>query len=185
MVLATKIEKSIKIPEGVTVEINKGTVKVTGPKGVVEEKFKLGKIRIESKNNKIVVGVHFPKKKEKALIGTISSKIRNMIVGVTKGYKYKLRVLYSHFPINVSVDGNKVIIKNFLGEKYPRICEIVGDAKVEVKGQDITITGAKKEDVGQTAANLIEGTKIRKRDPRVFKDGIFLVEKGVIESEET
>ena len=118
------------------------------------------------------------------MIGTIAGKIENMITGVTKGYEYKLQVVYAHFPITISVEGDKILIKNFLGEKYPRVSKIFGNVDVKVKGQEITITGVNKEDVGQTAANLVQTTKVRKKDQRVFKDGIFIVEKKVMEDEE-
>lgn len=183
MVLAAKIEKFVTIPEGVTVEIDGSTVKVTGPKGSVEETFKLGPIKIERMDDKIKISARFPKKKQKAMIGTIAGKIENMITGVTKGYEYKLQVVYAHFPITVSVEGDKILIKNFLGEKYPRVSRIFGNVQVKVKGQEITISGVNKEEVGQTAANLVQITKVRKKDQRVFKDGIFVVEKRVMEDE--
>lgn len=184
MVLAAKIERFVDVPENVTVEIAGGTVRITGPKGSVEENFKLGPIKIEKLDNKIKISVKFPKKRQKAMIGTIAGKIENMIIGVTKGYEYKLQVVYAHFPITVSIEGDKVLIKNFLGEKYPRVSKIFGNVQVKVKGQEIMITGINKEEVGQTAANLVQITKVRRKDQRVFKDGIFIVEKKVMEDEE-
>ena len=112
------------------------------------------------------------------MVGTIAAHIKNMIKGVTEGFEYKLKVHYTHFPVTVSVEGDKVLIKNFLGEKHPRIAKIVGNAKVDVKGQDITITGIDIEEVSQTAANLVLKTNVGRRDIRVFNDGIFLVSKG-------
>lgn len=55
-----------------------------------------------------------------ACIRTICSHVENMITGVTKGYLYKMRFIYAHFPINVSITGKTVEIRNFLGEKRVR-----------------------------------------------------------------
>ena len=111
------------------------------------------------------------------MIGTIRSHITNMIHGVTDGFTYHMKIVYAHFPMTVKVTGNKVTIENFLGERYPRTAKIVGSAKVQVKGEEVTITGINKEDVGQTMANLEQATKIKGRDPRVFQDGIYLISK--------
>ena len=180
MTLASRIEKVIELPEGVQVDIAGSKITVKG-QSTLERDFKTDKVMVEKKDNTIVVFAEFPRKKEKALVGTVAAHITNMINGVTKGFEYKLVVFYSHFPINVKVEGKEVLINNFLGEKFPRKANIVRDAKVDVKGQDITVSGVDKEDVAQTAANLVENTGIGRRDPRVFKDGIFVSSKGVKE----
>jgi len=100
-----------------------------------------------------------------------------MITGVTKGFTYKLKIVFSHFPISVKVQGDKILIENFTGEKTPRIAKIVGTAKVTVKGDDVIVQGINIEDVGQTAANIEQATKIKKKDPRIFLDGIYIYER--------
>ena len=172
-------EISIPMPEGVEVEIKEGNVRVSGPKGVVERRLWHPNVKIEREGQSVFVRWEAPRRKVRAVAGTFAAHIKNMITGATEGFTYKLRVVYSHFPIQVKVVGNKVEISNFLGEKRPRVAEIVGDVKVEVKGRDIIVTGINKEAVGQTAANIEQATKIKRRDPRVFQDGIYLVEKAV------
>ncbi|MEM2816736.1 MAG: 50S ribosomal protein L6, partial [Candidatus Bathyarchaeia archaeon] len=103
--------------------------------------------------------------------------INNMIIGVRKGFTYKLKIVFSHFPISVKVQGKTVIIENFTGERNPRRAKIIGDVKVKVAGDDILIQGINIEDVSQTAANIEQATKIRKKDPRVFLDGIYVYER--------
>jgi len=100
-----------------------------------------------------------------------------MITGVTKGFTYKLKIVFSHFPINVSVKGDRVIIENFTGERNPRKARIRGEAKVRVKGDDVIVTGIDIEEVAQTAANIEQATNIKNKDPRVFLDGIYVYEK--------
>ena len=178
MVVAAEIIHNIEIPDGVTISINGSEIGVKGPKGELKRNFKNDVISFSKNDKEVILSTKFPRKKDKALMGTIAGHISNMIHGVAKGFEYHMSIYYSHFPMNVSVQGKNVIIKNFLGEKYPRTSKIVGNTKVEVKGQDITISGINLEDVGQTAANLRLASKIGRKDPRVFQDGIFLVDKG-------
>jgi len=111
------------------------------------------------------------------MLGTIKSHITNMITGLTDGFSYKMKIVYAHFPMTVKVTDSKVTIENFLGERHPRIAKILGSTKVQVKGDEVTVEGINKEDVGQTMANIEQATKIKGRDPRVFQDGIYLVSK--------
>ncbi len=159
----------VAIPEGVTVEINGRDVSVKGPKGSVTKRFS-AVVKIEKKDNEIVVQ---GSEKENAYIGTVESILNSMFIGVTEGFQKKLKVLYAHFPVTLEVKGNRVLVKNFIGEKHPRKARIMGDSKVEVKGQDVTVSGADKEAVGQTMANLKSAMRIRQKDLRIFQDGIF------------
>ena len=170
------MEKEFIIPEKVTVDIDDKTVKVTGPKGSLEKKFKyFFDIKINKKDNKVVVTSSSDMRRAKGTVGTIIAHVRNMVKGVTEGYTYKMKVVYSHFPITVKVEQNKVVINNFLGESVPRVAKIVGDTKVEINGQDIILTGSNKDDVGQTCANIETACKISKFDRRVFQDGIYKI----------
>ena len=170
------MEKELIIPEGVKVEVDNKHVKVSGEKGELERKFKyFFDIKIEKKDNKIIVSSKSERRKVKGMVGTIISHLKNMIKGVTEGFTYKMRIIYSHFPITVNVEGNKILIQNFLGENMPRVAKVVGNTKIEVKGQDITLTGMDKEDVSQTAGNIETATRITGKDRRVYQDGCFIV----------
>ncbi len=170
--------REVELPDDVKAEIKEGVVIVEGPKGKLERKLYHPKISIEKIDNKIVVKCEFARRKEKALVGTFAAHIKNMIKGVTEGFVYKMKIVYSHFPMKVSVKGNEVIIENFLGEKHPRKAKIFGNVKVTVKGDEVTIEGINREEVGQTAANIEFATKVKDRDIRVFQDGIYIVSKG-------
>jgi len=173
------VRKEIDIPEGVNIEVKGKVVIAKGPKGEVKRDFSYArKVRILKEDNKIIVESYFANRRLKALTYTIAAHIRNMIEGVKEGYRYKLKIIYSHFPISVKVEGDKVIIENFLGEKAPRIAKIVGNTKVKVEKQDIIVEGPDIEHVGQTAANIEQATKIKGFDRRVFVDGIYIYEKG-------
>ena len=170
--------REIQIPEDVEVNIEGAKIHVKGPKGELERKLSHPKILIEKKDGKIEVKCELPRKKEKALVGTFTAHIQNMIKGVKEGFVYKMKILYSHFPIKVSVKGDEVIIENFLGETHPRKAKIFGNVKATVKGDEIILEGINREEVGQTAANIEHATRVRKRDIRVFQDGIYITAKG-------
>jgi len=177
--------EEVDIPDNVGVEISGMKVKVKGPKGELVKDFShIRRVILRKENSKVIVETYFANRKVKACVGTIASHIRNMIIGVTKGYRYKLKIVYSHFPISVKVQGKKIIIENFLGEKAPRITEIYGDdVTVRVEGDDVIVEGIDIEHVGQTAANIEKVARVKEYDPRVFMDGIYIYEKGVMEEE--
>lgn len=176
MVEAVVLREEIPIPEGIDVTIE-DEVTVKGSKGQLSRKFNYPNVVIKKDDGNVVLEAHFPKKKDKAMLGTIRSHISNMITGLTDGFTYNMKIVYAHFPMTVKTGKDKVTIENFLGERYPRTAKIVGSAKVQVKGEDVVVTGISKEDVGQTMANLEQATKIKGRDPRVFQDGIYFVSR--------
>ena len=177
MVVAAAIRETIEIPEGVEVIIENNEVSVKGPNGEDSRKFTYPNVSINKEEDNVVLQTAFPKKKDKAMIGTTRAHINNMIVGVTDGFTYHMKIVFAHFPMTVKVQDSTVLIDNFLGERHPRTAKIVGSAEVSVKGDEVTITGINKEQVGQTMANLEQATKIKGRDPRVFQDGIYLTSK--------
>ena len=101
-----------------------------------------------------------------------------MITGVTKGYQYKLKIVFSHFPISVKVQGKEILIENFTGERRERRIKILGDAKIKIEPDDIIVEGVNLEDVSQTAANIEQATRVRGKDPRVFLDGLYVYERN-------
>ena len=158
-------------------------MRVRGPKGAIErELWHPGvQIAIDESMNEVFIRTESTRKKQKAIAGTFASHINNMITGVREGFFYRLKAVHAHFPIQVAVtkDGRGVSISNFLGERRPRIAKLMDGVKVEIRGSEILVSGVDKEAVGQSAANIEQATRIKGYDPRVFQDGIYLVEKGV------
>jgi large subunit ribosomal protein L6 len=169
--------KAIEIPNGVDVKVDGRVVTVKGAQGILTRDFSEAPLLIQLEDKAIKVQANWPRKKEAALVGTVSSHIQNMITGVIKGFTYKLKIVFSHFPISVKVKENMVSIENFTGERSPRLVKIFGDTKVSVKEDDVIVQGINLEDVSQTAASIEQGTKVKVKDPRVFLDGIFIYEK--------
>ncbi len=167
----------IEIPEGVEVSVDGRAVTVKGEKGTLTRDFSHAPVSIQLEGDRVNIQTNWPRKREAALVGTIKSHIQNMIIGVTKGFTYKLKIVFSHFPISVKVREKTMAIENFTGERSPRITKIMGDTKVTVKSEDVIVQGIDIEDVSQTAANIQRATKVKSKDPRVFLDGIFLYER--------
>jgi large subunit ribosomal protein L6 len=171
------LEKRVEIPQDINVSLEESVMVVKGPKGEIRKTMEYPGVIIRKDGSEIVIEADNPKKRQWAIIGTYEAHTRNMIKGVTAGFEYKMKVIYSHFPMSVKVDGSSIKVENYLGEKVPRNTRIVGDCKVQVKGTEVTITGNNIEEVGQTAANIEQLTKVKNRDPRVFQDGIYLIER--------
>ncbi len=178
MPVAAKIEEKIEIPENVSVEEHGDEIKVSGENGESSKKFTHPTIHVSVEDEEIVVHVEEPSKQEKALLGTYKSHVDNMVQGAQEDFVYKLKIIYSHFPMEVNADQNNVIIKNFVGENKPRKAPIEGPTKVEIEGDEVVVRGPDKEAAAQTAANIEATTQISKADPRVFQDGIYITEKA-------
>ena len=173
-----EISKIIQVPDGVEVTIEGRKVTVKGAKGALTRDFSYVPISIEGNSKTVRVWAEWPRKKEASLVGTIYSHIQNMITGVAKGFSYKLKIVFSHFPISVKVQGKTIAIENFTGERRARRVKMIGDVKVKVQSEDIVVEGINLEDVSQTAANIEQATKVKKKDPRVFLDGIYVYERN-------
>ena len=102
------------------------------------------------------------RKKDYSILHTARSIIRNICEGLVTGYTIKMKVVFAHFPITVKVDGKKILVENFQGERAPRITKIVGNTKVIPKGEDVVLTGEVWTDITQTAANIELKTKVKK-----------------------
>ena len=159
----------IEIPEGVEVSLSGKSLKAKGKNGEVEREFRGSPVEIAVEGNKVKVGA-----KSRAMEGTVAAHVRSMLKGVTEGFQKTLVMKYAHFPMSIEVKEKEVLIKNFLGEKVARKAKIHGNAKVEVNGQEIVVSGPDMEGVGQTAANIRQVTKVKGKDIRIFQDGIYI-----------
>lgn len=174
------LSKNIEIPEGVTISIEGKKVTVTGPKGKLTKDFENYDVMIELNDKEIIVSSYYINKKKKAATLAVVGFIKNMLKGVTEGYVYKSKIVYSHFPITVEPDNKKreIVIKNLYGgRKILRVPIIGEDTKVRVERDDVIIEGIDKWAVGQTAANMQEICRLRgkrKKDPETFMDGIWV-----------
>ena len=172
-----KFQDEVDIPEGITVTLNKHMLGFVGPLGKTYKSFRSIPVNIKIVENKVKLKTIYSKKRDYAILHTARSIIRNICEGLIVGYTIKMKVVYAHFPITVKVEGRKILIENFQGERAPRITHIVGNTKVIPKGEDVILTGEVWTDITQTAANIELKTKVKNKDHRVFLDGIYAFEK--------
>ena len=174
----TNTATEIQIPDDVKVSLKGSMLHVQGPLGHTYKNFKKITVTIEIDDKKILLKQNGERKKYYAIRNTARSIIQILCAGVVDGFTIKMKVVFSHFPITVKVEGKKVLIENFQGERAPRISMIQGDTKVDVKGDDVIITGPVLTDVSQTAANIQQKSKVKNKDHRVFLDGIYRYSKS-------
>ncbi|MGH9992437.1 MAG: 50S ribosomal protein L6 [Nitrososphaera sp.] len=177
-----EILAEVEAPASVKVSKEGNVVSVKGKLGTVKKDFTRLPATITVEGNKVRVKPYGTRKKDLAVTHTAKSILESMINGVEKGYTYKLKVIFAHFPISVKVKGKEVYVENFFGERSPRVSMIRGDStKVSVAGEDVLVQGPSLEDVSQTAANIEQSTKIKDKDQRVFLDGLYIFsrEEGI------
>jgi large subunit ribosomal protein L6 len=170
-------QQAFEVPDDVTASLSGRMLTVKGKLGEVKKDFEKVNVNISVDGKKVVVSPFSKKRRDGVIINTVLSLIGNMVTGVTKGYTYRLKVVYAHFPISVKTKGNEILVENFVGERSPRVAKIVGGCKVTIEGDDIIVKGVSVEDVGQTAANVEQATKIKKKDQRIFLDGVYIYQK--------
>jgi large subunit ribosomal protein L9e len=181
--------RTLDIPAGINVEIKGRAVRVKGPRGTLQRDFRhlavdmfLAEVEGQKQLN---VDCHFGKRKRLAAIRTVISHVQNLITGVTKGFEYKMRLVYAHFPININIEkkGAVVEIRNFLGEKRVRVVDMLPGVSItrsEGVKDELVIVGNDKENVSRSCALISQSCLVRGLDIRKFLDGIYVSEKGLV-----
>ncbi|KAF3778127.1 60S ribosomal protein L9 [Nymphaea thermarum] len=183
--------QTMDIPEEVTLTVNAKFVKVVGPRGILTRDFKHLSLdfQLVEGGRKLKVDAWFGSRRTMAAIRTAISHIQNLITGVTKGYRYKMRFVYAHFPINASItNSNKSIeIRNFLGEKRVRKVDMLEGVTVvrsEKVKDELVLDGNDVELVSRSAALINQKCHVKNKDIRKFLDGIYVSEKGTTVTDE-
>ncbi|MFC3477150.1 50S ribosomal protein L6 [Halobacterium litoreum] len=167
----------IEIPDDVTAEVDHLDLTVDGPEGSVTRRLWFPDVKVTVEDGVVAIESEAEDAKTNATVGTFESHVNNMLHGVTEGWEYRLQVHYSHFPMQVDLEGDEVVIQNFLGEKAPRRTPVRGDTDVSIEEEEVVLSGPSIEDVGQTAADIEQLTRVTDKDTRVFQDGVYIVEK--------
>lgn len=166
----------IEVPNGVQVEIKGSEVTTKGSQGSNTRNFNDALLKVSKEGSKVSIsGVAHKQLAKKAMMAerSFAKQLRNDMDGVLKHYERNMQVVFAHFPITVEVKGDTVLIKNLIGERAPREAKIIGGTKVEAKGTAVRVYGPNKNDVSQTCANLRKACRIRRKDNRVFQDGVY------------
>ncbi len=174
----SELAYEVDVPEGITVNISPDmTITAKGKNGEAVRSFRSIGISVSKEDNKIKFAAKNVTKKEKRLLGTFKSHMKNMLEGVLNGHQYKLKICSSHFPMTVSLKGTEFSIKNFLGEKVPRTTQLLKGVNVNIEGDVITVDSPDLEKAGIVASRIELITFISKKDRRVFQDGIYIFQK--------
>lgn len=168
---------TIQLPDDADATVDHLDLTIEGPEGSVTRRLWYPDVTVDVEDGAVVIESPAEDAKTSATIGTFESHVQNMIHGVTEGWTYRLQVHYSHFPMQVQVEGDEVVVQNFLGETAARRTQIRGETDVEVSEEEIVLTGPDKEAVGQTAGAIEQLTRVTDKDNRVFQDGVYIVEK--------
>jgi len=179
----------------VSLEVKTRVVKVTGPRGTLTRNLQHLQLELsrvtdgETGANKLRVDLWGGRRKQIACINSLCSAVNNLITGVTKGYQFKMRFVYAHFPINVTVadDEKAVEIRNFLGEKRVRKVNMLDGVRCyrsETTKDELIVEGNDLNNVSQSAASVHQSCLVKEKDIRMFLDGIYVSEKGHIQGDE-
>jgi len=172
-----KISEQIEIPSGISCKFSDRALKCKLGEIETSRKMETPCQLVSVKDNTLSLECVSGNKNDFKKIKSGIAHIKNMFLGLQNPFVYRLESCTVHFPVTLKLEGDKVVISNFLGEKTPRFAQILPGVTVDIKGQKITVTSVNKESAGQTSANLEKATKIKNRDRRVFQDGIFLTER--------
>jgi large subunit ribosomal protein L6 len=167
-------KQPVSIPTGVTVEIKGSEVTVKGPKGDLKKEFHPN-IKIQMKDNELIVTRSNDLKENRALHGLTRSLLANMIEGVTKGYEKQLEIVGVGYRAQASK--NKITLN--LGYSHP--IEYTAPESIEFemdkeKKNLITVKGLDKQIVGEVAAKV---RSYRKPEPYKGK-GIKYIDEQII-----
>ena len=159
-----QIVHKINLSDDSSVNIDGFDVTISNGGKTVSREFRHPKVTIRNSHNTLEVYCNLPRRPDKAIAGTWAAHLRNMVKGVEEGFEYKLQAVYSHFPMTLKVEGDRMVINNLFGEKVPRVAKLPWTpSEVEVKVQnktDVTVSGVDREKVGQTAANTVSYTHL-------------------------
>ena len=179
------LSQVVEVPKEVKVKVNGSTISVVGKRGKLVKNYRHALLDMKLNGNQLTVQKWFGSKKELALVRTICTHIQNMIKGVTKGYQYRMRSVYAHFPINVTMHNqeNVVEIRNFLGEKIVRRVTMqpgVSCVNSTSLKDELILEGNDLEAVSKSAALIQQSTTVKDKDIRKFLDGIYVSERTTV-----
>lgn len=164
-------KKTIQIPEGVTVTIEKNTVKATGPKGNLSVDTK-GKVVVTQDNNEITVASK--DKNTTQFWGLYRTLINNAVVGVKDGFTKKLE--FNGIGYKAAVNGGDLVLN--VGYSHPVTIKKVEGIEFATAENTITVSGIDKVLVGDVAAKI---RAVRKPEPYKGKgikyEGEYIVRK--------
>lgn len=167
---------TVEIPDDFEVSYEDGTLTVEGNGEEVSKKMEHALIDVETGESEVTFKARSSRKNVVSILNTYKSHVQNLVDGLQEPHVYKMKGVYAHFPMTIKEENDQVVIENFMGERKPRTVDIIEGVTVEVDDEDLTLKGADKDKVSQTAARIEQLCKKGDRDPRTFQDGVYITE---------
>jgi len=171
------MQTDIVLPQGISASYENNVLSINGKNGNTQRPLSYKQLALSVTGNKISLKSHLQGRRQRKIIGTFKAHIRNMIRGCNEMHHYELKICSGHFPMSVTTSKEEFTVKNFLGEKIPRILRLKKGAAVKVEGDKVIVESISKELAGQTAADIEQLTRRTNYDTRIFQDGIYITNK--------
>lgn len=168
----------VKVVSDTVVTILGNKVVIKGPLGTLEKDFLHIPVKIELNDGNILISTPLKGRRAKSILGTVSKHIVNMMKGVKTKYLVKMIAVHSHFPMTLKVIDGKVLVENYVGERYPRAIKLPSGVEAKVNGENIDLISMDIDKVTQVAGLVEKLTATAKKDSRVFLDGVYILSKG-------
>jgi len=170
--------QQIEIPNGINAKLESGYIVVSGKLGSGKIKINEKLLNVKIEGNKIIIEPTQEKRLKRVALmaeNALLGRLKGVFDGVEKGIERRLQVAFVHFPVSLELKGDTLFIKNLFGERAPRRAKVIGNTKLEIKGQELKVRGVDPYEVGQTVTNIEKACKILNKDTRIFQDGIYEV----------
>lgn len=179
-------DTKVQIPKGCTVSVKSRVVTVKGPKGTLSKSFKHIKVEITVEKDEVHVKIYMNTYKQSSVLHTVATHIKNMLNGVTNGFRYKMHEVHKHFPIDLQVKNNAVQIVKFLGGRDVKIIPLLDGVTAKKNPKDageLWFEGIDVDKIALTCSRVFQSCTAKMKDRRKFLDGIFTSDKQVIQEE--
>jgi large subunit ribosomal protein L6 len=171
-----KMEETVEIPDEVDISYEDGVLRVEKDGREVEKKLQHAQVDVEVGSDEAAFSTGSDRKDITSIVTTFRRHTENMLEGLEEDHVYRMKGVYAHFPMTIKQQGDEIHIENFMGERAPRVIEVMDNVDVSVDGDDLELRSPDKEAVAQTAARVEQACKKGNRDPRTFQDGVYIVE---------
>lgn len=160
----------VEVPTGVTVDVIGQQIKATGPKGTLEVKLLPG-LKVDIDGTVLTVSKQADNEETQRTYGLQRTLINNIVIGVSQGYERRLEINGVGYRANVA--GQSINLS--LGYSHPIEFKLPQGVEAKIEKNQIILTGADKQQVGQVAANI---RALRKPEPYKGK-GIKYIEERI------
>lgn len=139
----------VQVPDNVEVALESGTLRVTGPRGALEQAMHPC-VSMEQANGALRFQAQDGSKQSVAFAGTMRALAANMVTGAAEGFERRLEI----HGVGYRAETQGATLNLYLGFSHPVNYDIPEGIDVSVEGNNVVVRGASKELVGQVAADI-------------------------------